>query len=92
MEEELRVTDTEELAMLTVGDVYPIMITLNKKPQASYVALKWDEDKRVLQIECKNATVEEGAQQFFEFLRDNFGEWILSKIIDSPDACQYCGK
>ena len=56
------------------------------------VALYWDKDSNELKIKCENATLEEGAQKFFEYLRDCFGEWIISELRNSIDTCQYCGK
>ncbi len=86
MEDKLEVTNN------TTGEIIPLHISLESDGKDSFVAIKWNMEKRALELVTKNATLDEGAQQFFEDFRDRFGDWIVERIKDKADTCQYCGK
>ena len=85
MEDDLVIGPTETNIFKVSNDP-----TISISTDGGSVALYWD--KNELKIKCENATLEEGAQKFFEHLRDHFGEWIISELRNSIDTCQYCGK
>ena len=75
------------------NDLYPISIQLSEYPEElALVAVKWNKEKKKLELRTENATMDEGARMFFEDFRDRFGDWIVKQIKANPDTCQYCGK
>jgi hypothetical protein len=97
-EDDLRIESLAGAPKIEYPDVYPVAITTDtdRDGEQGCVALYWDREENKLKIKCTNATIEEGAQKFFEYMRDHFGTWIVEQIEAAEevakDTCQYCGR
>lgn len=63
------------------ADTYILHISVPQNDGTQgHVKLKWDRDKKELDIICENVTLSEGAKKFFEYLKKFTKDWIEEEL------------